>query len=152
MSPELSHRVTRPFSDAKLAGEEDLLMKLLPIIAALLALSAAPAFAATVQVQIDDVPYTGPSNPKGIKLVVGQPFGIDIAIKGGKAVNPLWLKHDANVEMNGAANNPTTTSEDFSFFMVPLHPGPLVFPAIDIPMVKGPVLHIDPIRLLISAK
>ena len=126
-------------------------MKLLPFIATMFALSAAPAFAATVAIQINDKPYTG-SNPQGVKLVVGQPFGIDIAIKGGKAVNPLWLKHDANVEMNGAATNPTPNSEDFSFFMVPLHPGPLVFPAIDIPMAKGPALHIDPIRLVVSAK
>ena len=127
-------------------------MKFLPIFTALLALSAAPAFAAAVEVDINGAAYAGSSNPKGVKLVAGQPFTVDIKVTGGKVSDPPWLKHNGDVQMNGASTDPKPDSDSYSFYLTPMRAGPLTFPAIDIAMTTGPALHIDPIKLFVTAK
>ena len=124
-------------------------MKLLPLFTILLVLSGAPAFAASVEVAINGAAYTGPSNPKGVKLVAGEPFTVDIKITGGKVADPIWLKHGDDVQMNGASTDPKPDSDAFSFYMVPMHAGPLTLPGLDIAMVGGPALHMDAIKLVV---
>lgn len=118
------------------------------IFAAVLALSAVPAFAATVQVTINDQPYTGPSNPKGVRLVAGQPFTLEIKVTG-KVADPPWLNHDTTVLMNGAFNAAKDGVETFGFYLTPPGAGPLTLPAFDIGMAEGPKLHVDPIKLVV---
>lgn len=124
-------------------------MKLVPILAAVLALSAAPAFAATVEVDINGAAYTGPSNPKGVRLVAGQPFTVDIKIIGGKVADPIWLEHGPDVRMNGAAVDPKPDSDGFSFYYTAVRAGPVTFPGLDIAMASGPALHVAPIKLVV---
>lgn len=123
-------------------------MKLLPLFTALLIVSAAPAFAASVQVTINDQVYTGPSNPKGVKLVAGEPFTLTVKITGGKVADPVWVSHGPTVQMNGAAVDPQPDSDSFSFYYTALEAGPMVFPAIEIAMAQGPKLHVDAIKLV----
>ena len=124
-------------------------MKLLPILAVVLALSAAPAFAASVEVDINDVAYVGTSNPKGVRLVNGQPFTVTIKTIGGKVKDPVWLEHPDDVRMNGAAVDPKPDSDSFSFYYTPVRAGPVTFPGLDIAMASGPALHVAPIKLVV---
>ncbi len=114
-----------------------------------LALSAAPAFAASVEVDINDVAYTGPSNPKGVRLVAGQPFTVTIKTIGGKVADPVWLEHPDTVRMNGAAVDPKPDSDSFSFYYTAVTPGPVSFPGLDVAIAGGPALHVNPIKLVV---
>jgi hypothetical protein len=132
---------------------EELPMKLLPFFIVILGLAATPAFAAaTLGVTINDAPYTGPSNPKGVKLVANEPFSVDITIKGGKPADPIWLKHGGDVQMNGASNDTKPDSDAYTFYLIPLRAGPLTLPGMDIPVAGGGTLHMDPIKLVVYPK
>jgi hypothetical protein len=126
-------------------------MKRLALPFLLISLAATPAFAATLAVTINDAPYTGPSNPKGVKLVANEPFSVDITIKGGKPADPIWLKHGDDVEMNGASNDTKPDADSFTFYLVPMRAGPLTLPGMDIPVAGGGTLHMDPIKLVVFA-
>src|SRR5262245_25540434 len=123
-------------------------LKLLAFSLSLLALAGSPALAAaSLTVTIDGAAYTGPSNPKGVKLVAGEPFTVDITITG-KTANPIWLKHGADVQMNGASNDSKPDADAYSFYLVPLRPGPLTLPGLDVAMADGSSLHMDAIKLV----
>ena len=127
--------------------------KLLALSIAVVALTGGHAFAAaTVMVDINGLPYTGASNPQGLKLVAGQPFSVDITIKGGKAADPIWLKHGDDIQMNGAGTNPQPDSDQYSFFLTPMHAGAVTLPGMDIPVAGGGVLHVNPIKLVVAAR
>jgi hypothetical protein len=125
-------------------------MKPLPLLTVLLALAATPALAAaSLAVTINDAPYTGPSNPKGVKLVANAPFSVDITIRDGKPADPIWLKHGDDIQMNGASNDTKPDSDSYTFYLIPLRPGPLTLPGMDIPVAGGGTLHMDPIKLVV---
>jgi hypothetical protein len=124
-------------------------LKLLAFSLCLAVLATGPASAAaSVSVDINGAAYTGSSNPKGVKLVAGQPFSVDITITG-KTANPIWLKHGDDVQMNGASNDAKPDADAYSFYLVPMHPGPLTIPGLDIAMADGSSLHMDPIKLVV---
>src|ERR1700761_8219096 len=120
-------------------------LKLLAFSLFLFALAAGPAAAAAaVTVEINGAAYTGPSNPKGVKLLAGEQFTVDITVKG-KTANPIWLKHGDDVQMNGASNDTKPDADAYTFYLVPMRPGPLTLPGLDIAMADGSSLHMDPI-------
>jgi hypothetical protein len=116
-----------------------------------LAASAAPVLAAaSLEVQINGLPYTGsPTLPRGATVNVGTPITVAIIIHGGKAADPPWLKHGDDVQMNGAGTNPQPNSDEYTFFVTPLHPGKVTFGAIDVRTTSGQTLHMNPITLAV---
>jgi hypothetical protein len=114
-----------------------------------LAGSVAPALAAaSLEVQVNGLAYTGMAKwPASAKLPAGEPITVAIIIHGGKAADPPWLKHGDDVQMNGAATNPQPNSDEYTFFVTPLHPGKVTFGAIDVRTTKGEALHANAITL-----
>jgi hypothetical protein len=117
-----------------------------------LALAAGPALAAaTLEVQINGLPYTGsPVLPRGATVNVGTPITVGIIIHGGKAADPPWLKHGNDVQMNGAGTNPQPNSDEYTFFVTPLHAGTVTFAALDVRTTSGQTLHMNPITLAVT--
>ena len=106
---------------------------------------------ASVAVDINGAPYTGPSNPKGVKLVANEPFSVDITIKGGKPADPIWLKHGGDVQMNGASNDTKPDSDAYTFYLVPMRAGPLTLPGMDIPIAgQQHITRGSPSKLVVS--
>jgi hypothetical protein len=115
-----------------------------------LALPAGPAFAASLEVQINGLPYANMANwPVSARPIVGVPVTVAIIIHGGKAADPPWLKHGDDVQMNGAGTNPQPNSDEYTFFVTPLHPGKVTFGAIDLRTTKGEALHANAITLAV---
>ena len=125
--------------------------KLLDLSLFVLALSAGPALAAaSLEVQINGLPYANMANwPSSAKLVAGVPITVSITIHGGKAADPPWLKHGVDVQMNGAGTNPQPNSDEYTFFVTPLHPGKVTFPAFDVRTTAGQTLHANAITLAV---
>jgi hypothetical protein len=119
------------------------------LFAALLALSSAPALAApTLEIDVNGLDYANIAHwPASAKMPVGVPITVAIIIKGGKAADPPWLKHGDDVQMNGAGTNPQPKSDEYTFFVTPLHPGKVSFPAMDIKTTAGTTLHANAITL-----
>jgi hypothetical protein len=111
--------------------------------------SAAPALAAaSLEVQINGLPYADMAKwPPSAKLAAGVPITVAIIIHGGKAADPPWLKHGDDVQMNGAGTNPQPNSDEYTFFVTPLHPGKVTFAALDFRTTAGQSLHMNSITL-----
>jgi len=113
--------------------------------------AASPALAAaSLEVQINGLPYADMANwPASARPTVGVPVTVAIIIHGGKAADPPWLKHGDDVQMNGAGTDPQPNSDEYTFFVTPLHPGKVTFGAIDIRTTKGESLHANAITLAV---
>jgi hypothetical protein len=124
--------------------------KLLALSLFALAWSAGPALAASLEVQINGLPYANMANwPASARPTVGVPVTVAIIIHGGKAADPPWLRHGDDVQMNGAGTNPQPNSDEYTFFVTPLHPGKVTFGAIDVRTTKGEALHANAITLVV---
>ena len=96
------------------------------------------------------LPYANMANwPASARPTVGVPVTVAIIIHGGKAADPPWLKHGDDVQMNGAGTDPQPNSDEYTFFVTPLHPGKVTFGAIDIRTTKGEALHANAITLAV---